>query len=138
MTPGMHSDLIPPCRNSLPHLAHLTPSIFLLLPPFLLLLLLLSDREVPGLDYIIPHSSDQPYNMLNILEGVVDEGYFFEIMPDYAKNIIVGFGWIGGKSVGIVGNQPNQKAGEETDKQIERQMGLECGYGGMLVGSDGL
>ena len=42
---------------------------------------------------------------------VVDEGNFFEIMPDYARNIIVGFARFNGRSVGIVGNQPNQKAG---------------------------
>ena len=42
---------------------------------------------------------------------VVDEGNFFEIMPDYAGNIIVGFARFNGMSVGIVGNQPNQKAG---------------------------
>lgn len=44
---------------------------------------------------------------------VVDEGNFFEIMPDYARNIIVGFARFSGRSVGIVGNQPNQKAGME-------------------------
>ena len=44
---------------------------------------------------------------------VVDEGNFFEIMPDYARNIIVGFARFNGRSVGIVGNQPNQKAGME-------------------------
>jgi propionyl-CoA carboxylase beta chain len=69
------------------------------------------DREVPGLDYIVPHSSDQPYDMLDIVRQVVDERNFFEIMPDYARNIIVGFARFDGRSVGIVGNQPNQKAG---------------------------
>ena len=44
-----------------------------------------------GLDYIIPHSSDQPYDMLNVITAIIDERNFFEIMPDYAKNIIVGF-----------------------------------------------
>ena len=43
---------------------------------------------------------------------MVDEGNFFEIMPDYARNIVVGFARFNGRSVGIVGNQPNQKAGE--------------------------
>ena len=42
----------------------------------------------------------------------MDEGNFFEIMPDYARNIIVGFARFNGRSVGIVGNQPNQKAGK--------------------------
>lgn len=64
-----------------------------------------------GLDYIIPHSSDQPYDMLNVITAVVDERNFFEIMPDYAKNIIVGFARMNGRTVGIVANQPNSKAG---------------------------
>ncbi len=69
------------------------------------------DRLVPGLDYIIPHSSDQPYDMLNIIWAVIDERNFFEIMPEYAKNIIVGFARMNGRTVGIVANQPNSKAG---------------------------
>lgn len=69
------------------------------------------DRIVPGLDYIVPHLSDQPYNILDVINLVVDEGNFFEIMPDYARNIIVGFGRMNGRSVGVVANQPNQKAG---------------------------
>ena len=48
---------------------------------------------------------------------VVDEGNFFEIMPDYARNIIVGFARFNGRSVGIVGNQPNHKAGAEWRKK---------------------
>ncbi|XP_064394246.1 propionyl-CoA carboxylase beta chain, mitochondrial-like [Halichondria panicea] len=69
------------------------------------------DRLIPGLDYIVPHSSDQPYDILDVIRGVVDEGNFFEIMPDYARNIIVGFARMNGRTVGVVGNQPNQKAG---------------------------
>ena len=69
------------------------------------------DRLAPGLDYIIPYSSDQPYNMLDVVKTVVDEGNFYEIMPAYAKNITVGFARMAGRTVGIVGNQPNQKAG---------------------------
>lgn len=83
---------------------HYTLSIFL--PP-----LHSRDRLIPGLDYIVPYSSDQPYNMLDVIQCVVDEGNFFEIMPDYARNIIVGFGRLDGRSVGIVANQPNAKAG---------------------------
>ena len=70
------------------------------------------NRQAPGLDYIIPHSSDQPYNILHVVEAVVDEGNFFEIMPDFAKNIVVGFARMEGKTVGVVANQPNHKAGE--------------------------
>lgn len=70
------------------------------------------DRLIPGLDYIVPHSSDQPYDMLDVIRSVVDEGNFFEIMPDYARNIIVGFARMNGRTVGVVGNQPSQKAGQ--------------------------
>lgn len=49
--------------------------------------------------------------MLNVIEAVVDEGEYFQIMPDYAKNIVVGFARLDGHTVGVVGNQPNQKAG---------------------------
>ena len=49
--------------------------------------------------------------MLDVIRTVVDEGNFFEIMPNYAKNIIVGFARMAGRTIGVVGNQPNQKAG---------------------------
>ena len=65
-----------------------------------------------GLDYIIPHSSDQPYDILQVIQAIVDERNFFEIMPSYAKNIIVGFAHMDGRSVGVVANQPNAKAGK--------------------------
>lgn len=68
-----------------------------------------------GLDYIIPHSSDQPYDMLHIIQSIMDERDFFEIMPDYAKNIIVGFARMNGQTVGVVANQPNSKAGTECE-----------------------
>ena len=70
------------------------------------------DRLIPGLDYIVPHSSDQPYDILDVIRLVVDEGNFFEIMPDYARNIVVGFARMNGRSVGVIANQPNQKAGK--------------------------
>lgn len=50
--------------------------------------------------------------MLDVVHGVVDEGNFFEIMPNYAKNIIVGFARMNGRTVGIVGNQPKSAAGQ--------------------------
>lgn len=49
--------------------------------------------------------------MLDVVNTVVDEHEFYEIMPDYARNIIVGFARMNGCTVGIVGNQPNYKAG---------------------------
>ncbi|MEI2777417.1 MAG: acyl-CoA carboxylase subunit beta [Tetrasphaera sp.] len=66
------------------------------------------DRE---LDTLIPDSANQPYDMKFVIEHVVDDGEFLEVMAMYAPNIIVGFGRVDGRSVGIVGNQPMQFAG---------------------------
>jgi len=69
------------------------------------------DRIEESLDTIIPSNPNKPYDMMEIIEKVVDEADFFEIQPSFAKNIITGFGRIGGKSVGIVANQPMVLAG---------------------------
>ena len=68
-------------------------------------------RENEELQDIIPDDPDQPYDIKQIIECVVDERYFFEIMPDFARNIVIGFARLGGQSVGIVANQPNYLAG---------------------------
>lgn len=70
-----------------------------------------SDRLVPELDTIVPLESTKAYNMVDIIHSVVDEREFFEIMPSYAKNIVVGFARMNGRTVGIVGNQPNVASG---------------------------
>lgn len=70
-----------------------------------------SDEDIPILDTIIPSNSSTPYNMLDIIYAVVDERDFFEIMPNYAKNIIIGFGRLNGQVIGVVGNQPKVVAG---------------------------
>ncbi|XP_039693165.1 propionyl-CoA carboxylase beta chain, mitochondrial isoform X1 [Pteropus medius] len=70
-----------------------------------------SDRLVPELDTIVPLESTKAYNMVDIIYSVVDEREFFEIMPNYAKNIIVGFARMNGRTVGIVGNQPKVASG---------------------------
>jgi len=64
-----------------------------------------------SLDEIIPESSTKPYDMKKIILKIVDNEDFFEVHKNYAENIIVGFGRIGGKSVGIVANQPEVLAG---------------------------
>ncbi|KAG1663670.1 Propionyl-CoA carboxylase beta chain, mitochondrial [Nymphon striatum] len=69
------------------------------------------NRDVKGLDSIIPLESTAAYNMLDVIHGIIDESDFFEIMPDYAKNIMVGFARMNGRTVGIVGNQPKVAAG---------------------------
>lgn len=63
------------------------------------------------LEQIIPDTPNKPYDMKEIIDLLVDEKDFFEVHAKYAENIIVGFGRIGGMSVGIVANQPNVLAG---------------------------
>ncbi len=63
------------------------------------------------LEGIIPENANQPYDMRDVINGVCDLDSFFEIHPDYADNIVVGFCRIAGKSIGIVANQPMSLAG---------------------------
>ncbi len=69
------------------------------------------NRQDEALDTLVPAESDKPYDMRQLVELVVDDGRFFEIQPRYARNIIVGFARLGGRVVGIVGNQPAHLAG---------------------------
>ncbi|MBD3144074.1 acyl-CoA carboxylase subunit beta [Microbispora bryophytorum] len=66
------------------------------------------DRE---LDTLIPDSANQPYDMLTVIEHVLDDGEFLEIHAGFAPNIVVGFGRVEGRSVGVVANQPMSFAG---------------------------
>uniref|UniRef100_A0A8D1M3X5 Propionyl-CoA carboxylase beta chain, mitochondrial n=1 Tax=Sus scrofa TaxID=9823 RepID=A0A8D1M3X5_PIG len=70
-----------------------------------------SNRLVPELDTVVPLESTRAYDMVDIIYSIVDERDFFEIMPNYAKNIIVGFARMNGRTVGIVGNQPKVASG---------------------------
>ena len=69
------------------------------------------DLIIPKLDNIIPENPNKPYNMKEIINAITDENEFFEVHSGFAQNIIVGFGRIGGMSVGIVANQPEILAG---------------------------
>ncbi len=69
------------------------------------------DRDVPGLDSVVPLETTAGYDMLDVVKGVVDESDFFEIMPLYAKNIITGFARMNGRTVGVIGNNPKHAAG---------------------------
>ncbi|CAL2049687.1 hypothetical protein CAEBREN_09852 [Caenorhabditis brenneri] len=69
------------------------------------------DRLVPSLDTVVPLESTAAYNMKDVVHALVDEGDFFEIMPDYAKNLVIGFARMNGRTVGIVGNNPKFAAG---------------------------
>ena len=66
------------------------------------------DRE---LDTLIPDSANQPYDMHRVIEHVLDDGEFLEVQPLYAQNMVVGFGRVEGRAVGVVANQPMQFAG---------------------------
>ena len=69
------------------------------------------NQEDAVLDTIVPADPNVPYDMEDIIERVVDNGYFFEVMPNFAKNILIGFARLAGRSVGIVANQPAYLAG---------------------------
>jgi len=69
------------------------------------------DREDPALDTLVPQSPAQPYDMLDLIHTVADEGYFLEVHRHYAKNLIVGFMRLDGKPAGVVANQPAVLAG---------------------------
>ncbi len=68
-------------------------------------------RVEPALDTLVPANSNLPYDMKELIEKVADEGEFFELGPDFAANIIVGFARMEGATVGIVANQPMVLAG---------------------------
>ena len=66
------------------------------------------DRAAAALDNIVPAESNKPYDIKDVIHSVVDDGYFFEVQEHYAKNIVVGFARLDGRSVGIVANQPSR------------------------------
>jgi len=68
-------------------------------------------RMEPMLDHLIPDSPNVAYNIKDVILNTVDDANFFEIQPNFAGNIIIGFARYGGISVGIVANQPNHLAG---------------------------
>jgi propionyl-CoA carboxylase beta chain len=63
------------------------------------------------LDTLVPRDATKPYDMLEVVRRVVDVDSFLEVQPDYARNIVVGFARIDGRTVGVVGNQPNHLSG---------------------------
>jgi propionyl-CoA carboxylase beta chain len=69
------------------------------------------DETRPSLNTIIPANPNQPYDMREVINGVVDENSFFEVHKNFAENIVVGFARLAGRSIGIVGNQPASLAG---------------------------
>ena len=69
------------------------------------------DRADQKLETIVPVESNHPYDMKDVITAIVDDGYFFEVHEHYARNILVGFARLNGRSVGVVANQPAVLAG---------------------------
>jgi len=70
-----------------------------------------ADRLIPELDSIVPEESHKPYDMKRVIELTADDGKFFELHAEFARNIVVGFARLDGRVVGMVGNQPSVLAG---------------------------
>jgi propionyl-CoA carboxylase beta chain len=69
------------------------------------------DERRPQLNEIIPSNPNQPYDMRDVINGIIDDGTFFEVHKNFAENIVVGFARLAGRSIGVVGNQPASLAG---------------------------
>lgn len=69
------------------------------------------ERAEEGLQTLIPDSPRKAYDMVRVIEAVVDDGFFFEVQPYWARNIVIGFARLDGFPVGVVANQPMQLAG---------------------------
>jgi propionyl-CoA carboxylase beta chain len=69
------------------------------------------DRRDEALDTVVPLESNKPYDIKDVIHPVVDEGYLLEVHEQFARNLVVGFARLGGRSVGIVANQPAVLAG---------------------------
>jgi propionyl-CoA carboxylase beta chain len=70
-----------------------------------------ADRADATLDTIVPVAPNQAYDMVDVIERVVDEGYFLQVQEHFAKNILIGFARLAGRPVGVVANQPLHLAG---------------------------
>ncbi|HTY70868.1 MAG TPA: acyl-CoA carboxylase subunit beta [Actinomycetes bacterium] len=68
-------------------------------------------EEDLALDTLVPDAANHPYDIRKVIEAVLDEGDFLEVQPLFAPNIVIGFGRVEGRSVGVVANQPMQLAG---------------------------
>ncbi len=69
------------------------------------------DRREPSLDSLVPDNPNKPYDIKELIRKTADEGVFFELQPDWAANIVIGFARYGGQPVGVVANQPMVLAG---------------------------
>ncbi len=69
------------------------------------------DRQVVELDEVVPDNPNKPYDIKDVITAVADEGRFLEVQPEYAPNIVIGWVRLGGRSVGVIANQPAHLAG---------------------------
>lgn len=70
-----------------------------------------SDRTDPALDYLVPANPNQAYDMKVLIRSILDGAEFFEVHAQYARNLLIGFGRLGGKTIGLIANQPAVLAG---------------------------
>jgi acetyl-CoA carboxylase carboxyltransferase component len=85
------------------------------------------DREDEALDTLVPDQPNQPYDMHDLIRSVVDDGIFLEVHRHFARNIVVGFARLGGRSVGIVANQPAVLAGcLDIDASVKAARFVRC------------
>lgn len=69
------------------------------------------NRHIEALDTLVPENPNKPYDILDVITPIVDNGDFMQYLPHYAKNVVTGFAKINGKTVGVVASQPNVMAG---------------------------
>jgi propionyl-CoA carboxylase beta chain len=69
------------------------------------------EREDAALDTLVPEDPNKPYDMHDVVVSVLDDGDFLEIQPEFARNLLVGFGRLDGRAIGVVANQPKHLAG---------------------------
>jgi propionyl-CoA carboxylase beta chain len=98
------------CLREIRRLINYLPSNNRLKPPFLDLRDP-PDRMDPTLDYLVPADPNQPYDMKVLIHSILDGAEFFEVHKDFARNLVVGFGRLGGQTIGLIANQPRVLAG---------------------------
>jgi propionyl-CoA carboxylase beta chain len=98
------------CLRHVRRLINYLPSNNQQKPPFLDLRDPL-DRTDPALDYLVPGNPNQAYDMRVLINSILDGAEFFEVHPHFARNLIIGFGRLGGQTIGLIANQPAYLAG---------------------------
>ena len=80
--------------------------------------------EPDGIDSVVPQEPNKSYDMRDVIERVVDRDSFFELQPDYGPEILTGFAHLDGRSVGVIANQPAQRAGAIFPDAAEKAAGF--------------